>query len=380
MDTLKTILNYLETITDLASKGLVGLIVIILLILVGVLILFFKQNISAVWKFSAFVLFLFTSIGGVAFIHHSQNGYVKADCGKGDLTIGGKSFLESSILLEIMASVIEENHKDIRVHRVHNFGETSYIMNAIRDCDIDIYADYTGTILAQHLKTNYADIRNRKLHNIDYLNSLFQASEKFNKIEILNRFGFNNSYALTTTKSVLENLGFESKYQKVTITEFSKRTINRPVKFKSTYEFYTRPDGLRGLKEEYEIRVIEGDALQHGKKYTKLKNGEMELTDGYTTDYELYNDSDLVYLIDDREFFPLYYAVPLVIKTVLKNHPRLRATFSNLHNKFTEKEISLLLKSCFEQMITVEGLSSYGSERIKLRSIVHELLVKKGLI
>ena len=60
------------------------------------------------------------------------------------ISVGSKTFTESYVLAEIMAQLLEANGHE--VSRRFGFGGTLIAFQALRNGDIDVYPEYTGTI------------------------------------------------------------------------------------------------------------------------------------------------------------------------------------------------------------------------------------------
>jgi hypothetical protein len=60
------------------------------------------------------------------------------------IAVGSKNFTEGYVLAEVMAQLLES--RDIRVERKFGFGGTLVAFEALRAGEIDVYAEYTGTI------------------------------------------------------------------------------------------------------------------------------------------------------------------------------------------------------------------------------------------
>src|SRR5207248_9197457 len=73
------------------------------------------------------------------------------------------------------------------------------------------------------------------------------------------------------------------------------------------------------LRDAYDLRVPDSRVrtLDHDLAYRGMKNGDIDVTDVYTTDGEI-RYYDLVVLEDDRHFFPSYDAV-WVYRAELRN-------------------------------------------------------------
>lgn len=102
-------------------------------------------------------------------------------------------------------------------------------------------------------------------------------------------------------------------------------------------EFIERSDGYKGLKQHYgfDIPTLEMDAAL---MYRALRNGEVDVIGGYSTDgrIEAYN---LKVLEDDQNYFPPYDCAPLVHDATLQRYPELREVLNLLAGKISTKEM-----------------------------------------
>ena len=76
---------------------------------------------------------------------------VPATASSGELRIGSKRFTESYILAEVMAQTAAPHLQKPPVVR-QGLGNTAIVYSALRSGDIDLYAEYTGTIALEILK------------------------------------------------------------------------------------------------------------------------------------------------------------------------------------------------------------------------------------
>ncbi len=113
----------------------------------------------------------------------------------GVITIGSKIFSEQYILAEIYRMLIEGN-TDLKVKTIKGLGGTKICFDALRNDQIDLYPEYTGTGLQVILQTPQEQIDsmiNRKGRIFQYVKEQF---DKKYQLEWLTPIGFNNTYAL----------------------------------------------------------------------------------------------------------------------------------------------------------------------------------------
>ncbi|WKK74607.1 glycine betaine ABC transporter substrate-binding protein [Marivirga salinae] len=127
----------------------------------------------------------------------------------GTIKIGSKAFTENYILAHLFKMVIEEN-THLNIEMKLGFGGTKLLMDAMKNDEIDIYPEYTGTALLLLLETNEKerdDLFSNPDKVYDFVN---KESEKQFNFEWLPALGFNNTFAILTRKEQAEELGLNS--------------------------------------------------------------------------------------------------------------------------------------------------------------------------
>lgn len=203
------------------------------------------------------------------------------------LRVGSKNFNESYILAEIMAQTLEGAGYD--VERKFGLGGTLICYSALLNNEIDIYPEYTGTLAQAILKIDGT-------HTIQKLNGMVSGKG----LSVLPGFGFNNTFALGLAKNS-ESAGIRS---------ISDLVAHPNLKLVFSHEFLERPDGWPGLAQHYGLSG-QPTGIEHGLAFQALANGEIDVTDVYSTDGEI-RRYDLLVLDDDENFFPKYFAFPFV--------------------------------------------------------------------
>jgi osmoprotectant transport system permease protein len=124
------------------------------------------------------------------------------------------------------------------------------------------------------------------------------------------------------------------------ISRINFETTNLDIAFGA--EFLTRPDGYEGLSEHYNFRFnSEPKQMVDGLLYKAVANGSVDVINGFSTDGRIpaYN---LVSLKDDKNFFPPYYAAPLVRSQTLQQYPQLEKTLNLLTGKLSNRQMQQL--------------------------------------
>ena len=141
-------------------------------------------------------------------------------------------------------------------------------------------------------------------------------------LEVLDPTGFNNTYCLTMTQEMADELGV------VTLSDLSVKASD--VVFGTTQEFPERADGLVGLQETYGgFNFAEVLAMDPGLLYVGLDEGEIDVTTCFGTDGQIaaYN---LVVLEDDKGFWPPYPVAPIIRSEVLEANPEIAEILNQL--------------------------------------------------
>jgi osmoprotectant transport system permease protein len=200
--------------------------------------------------------------------------------------IGSKKFTESYVLGEIAKRTLSD--AGIPIEFRQGMGGTIIVWEALRDGQIDLYPEYTGTIVQEILK------RSDESTFEQIVNELGKSG-----IGMTEPLGFNNTYALVMQRNRANTLGVH------TISDLQKHP---DLKIGLTHEFLDRQDGWRPLAQRYQLSPANVIGLDHALGYDALRNGQIDVKDAYSTDAKI-AQFDLVVLEDDQRFFPRYDAV-----------------------------------------------------------------------
>lgn len=282
-----------------------------------------------------------------------------AGCGTSGntITIGSKNFSENIILGEMFAQLIESN-TNLKVNRKLNLNGTFVAFEALKNGELDIYPDYTGTGFMSHLKLSLKkDSGGRYTSDEIYQIVKKDFNDKF-KITWLKPLGFNNTYALAVKQD------FADKNNLKKVSDLLK--ISPQIVFGAEHEFFDRPDGYPGLIETYGLNFKGTEKMEPSLKYQAISQDKMQVTDAFSTDGQLIKYK-LKILEDDKQFFPPYYAAPLVRNSTLKKHPELESVLNSLAGKISDSEMQQL-----NYKVDVENK--------QIEDVAKEFLKTKGLI
>jgi osmoprotectant transport system permease protein len=224
------------------------------------------------------------------------------NCHAQPLTVGSKRFTESYLLGEIVSQTLTDQGL-AATHR-QGLGNTAILAAALQQGQIDLYPEYTGTIVRELLRRESATDAQASLAQINtWLAPL--------GLKAAVPLGFNNSYALAMREADAARLGI------VTMSDLATRgTALRPG---LSHEFIARADGWPALRRAYGLTLSAGAGLDHGLAYQALTGSQVDLIDVYTTDAQLARATVRV-LQDDRQFFPRYDAV-LLMRSAVDERP-----------------------------------------------------------
>lgn len=240
------------------------------------------------------------------------------------VVIASKPMAESYIVAEMMGQLIEAN-SDIKVeYKMGIGGGTSNIQPAMEAGEIDMYPEYTGTgwlfVLKNDLVTDPEAL---------YEGVKSQYQEKFNFIW-LDRYGFNNTYALAIDKSKADSMGINS------FSDLAAQSGS--LVLGSEYDFYEREDGFPGLVAAYGFNFKETKELDIGLKYKAIGEGQVDVINNFSTD-GLLAEYDLKVLKDDKNFFPAYEAATVIRQETLDKYPELEAILNQLAGLISDEEM-----------------------------------------
>lgn len=242
------------------------------------------------------------------------------------VVVGSKDFTEQFILGEMYAQLLENS--GYRVTRRLNLGGTPVIQEALKNGQIDLYPEYTGTALLTVLK---------RPPNSDpeqvYAIVAREYQEQFN-LAWLDPAPMNNTQALAMTREGSQAFGIR------TISDMVAQSGN--LVMAGPPEFREREDGLPGIMEAYGGFELKGYRdIDPGLRYQALTSGQADVVVAFGTDGEI-SAFNLVVLEDDRSLFPPYQVAPVVRQQILDRYPEIRDTLNRLAPKLTNETMQRL--------------------------------------
>jgi glycine betaine/choline ABC-type transport system substrate-binding protein len=270
---------------------------------------------------------------GAALTTGGASRAVFAQDDKPTVTVGSKDFTESHILAHICGDLLEE--AGYEVERQINLGGTLVAHEALVAGEIDLYVEYTGTGLLAILGQELPEVENANADASATPSGTPQANplaeevysivateypEQFG-LEWLESWGINNTYALAMRREQVEELGVSSISD--LIEHAGDLTIGAP------QETLVREDGIPGLEETYGLEFGDAVGLDPGLMYSAVANGDVDVITAFATDGRI-QSLDLVILEDDLNFYPPYYAAPVVRQELLDASPKVRDVLNQM--------------------------------------------------
>jgi len=241
------------------------------------------------------------------------------------LVVGSKRFTESYILGEIVTQTLQQH--GIAAEHKQGLGNTGILEQALATGSVDVYPEYTGTIVRELLKREGNP-------SLDELNTWLAPKGLKAAVPL----GFNNTYALAMREAQAQQLG---------ITRISdlRKPEAAALRFGLSHEFLARADGWPALKAAYGLPLAPPAGIDHGIAYDAIAAQRVDLIDVYSTDAKV-GRQGLRVLQDDRGFFPKYDAVLLMRSQVDA------APLKSLEGRIDEKTMTAL-----NAQVELDGLS-----------------------
>ena len=221
--------------------------------------------------------------------------FVSAQPSEKNTVVGSKRFTESYILGELVNLTL----RDAGVKAIHRqgLGNTAIVIQALNTGQIDVYPEYTGTILREILKRPETQVSLKELN--DWLKPI--------GLKAAIPLGFNNTYALAMRAEQARVFNIK-RISDIANLESSQQSTLR---IALSPEFKTRNDGWPVLVQAYDLKIKPGKVLEHGLAYDALVRGDVDIVDAYSTDAAIIKNN-LILLEDDRQIFPRYDAILLM--------------------------------------------------------------------
>jgi osmoprotectant transport system substrate-binding protein len=233
---------------------------------------------------------------------------------KKPVIIGSKDFTEQFILGELYAQALEA--KGFEVTKKLNLGSTQITDEALQNGDIDVYPEYTGTMLLAVLKQPYEP-------DAGEVYALDQAGYAERGMTLLAPTQFSNGNAIACTKEFVDANGLT--------TMSSLAPVAADTRYATIAEQLTRETGIPLIKAQYGFEFGDIKTYDVGLRYKAIESDEADCVYGFGTDPQI-ADLGLVVLEDDKKIWPPDNAVPVVRTDWLADQdPEFAATIEQIN-------------------------------------------------
>ena len=274
----------------------------------------------------------------------------------GDLMLYDGDYSETQ-LMHHMVKMLVEDQTDLTVtiqdqmSQVNNFNALN---GDSHTCDLMI--SYDGTLLTTFFHQDVTDVP-EGMSIYDYVNQV--AQEEYG-MRLLEKLGFDNTYAIAVPQAVADQYGLETISDLVPVAD--------QLTFGAEQGFFTLEGSMKygPFTEFYGLNFRNPVSVDLGLKYTAVENGSFDVTVVYATD-GLNRKVGLKILEDDKSFFPDYNGAFLVREDVLEKYPELEGILNQLAGEIPTEQMAELT-----YQVDVLGRT--------VDDVAREFLVSQGLL
>ena len=269
--------------------------------------------------------------------------------------IATKPMTEQYILGEMLGLLIE-NETGYSVEITKGIGGgTSNIQPAMEAGEFDLYPEYTSSgwvLVLGHSAEGMTDE--------EMFEELKKEYEEKYGMTWLGLYGFNNTYTVVVRGEVADQYG---------LTKTSDlASVAGELTFGGNPDYLEREDGFPALCETYGLEFAQVSDIDIGLKYQALASGDIDVTNAYTTDAQLGNESlDVRALEDDKHLQVNYYCSTVVRQDSLEKFPGLEDALMKMDGILSDGEMANL-----NYQVEVEGKDE--------QEVARDFLTEKGLL
>ena len=274
----------------------------------------------------------------------------------GDLMLYDGDYSETQ-LMHHMVKMLVEDQTDLTVtiqdqmSQVNNFNALN---GDSHTCDLMI--SYDGTLLTTFFHQDVTDVP-EGMSIYDYVNQV--AQEEYG-MRLLEKLGFDNTYAIAVPQAVADQYGLETISDLVPVAD--------QLTFGAEQGFFTLEGSMKygPFTEFYGLNFRNPVSVDLGLKYAAVENGSFDVTVVYATD-GLNRKAGLKILEDDKSFFPDYNGAFLVREDVLEKYPELEGILNQLAGEIPTEQMAELT-----YQVDVRGRT--------VDDVAREFLLSQGLL
>lgn len=270
------------------------------------------------------------------------------------MVVGGKGFSEQYLLAQLVGQLMQNNTDyDVSINE-SGFAASSFINQAMKDGKVDVFVDYTGT--------GFLNVLKGKLAPEDTKETVYKKVKEGYEKELgftwLEPLGFTNTFTILLREEKMKELNIS------TFSDLVKHAPNLVLGIDNT--FYDRQDGLKGLSEKYGYKFKDIKQMEIPLAFPALAEKKIDVLVAYSTDGRI-PALKLAALKDDKNYFPPYYAAPIVTLDFAKKYPDAVQVINKLAGKINDQTMSKLNAKA-------------DVEKKAVADVAKEFLIENGLI
>lgn len=278
----------------------------------------------------------------------------KTESDPGPVRIATKPMTEQYILGEMLGLLIEQAGYTVEITKGVG-GGTNNIHPAMKSGEFDLYPEYTSS--------GWVLVLNHQAEGVDdgemFAQLKQEYQEKFNMTWV-GMYGFNNTYTIAVRGDVAAEYGLENTSDLAAVAG--------ALTFGGNPDYIERQDGFGALCQTYGLDFGNVVDIDIGLKYQALSNGDIDVTNAFTTDAQLANpDTKLVTLADDKHLQVNYFCSTVVRQDALEKFPGLEEVLMQMDGLLSDQEMASL-----NYKVEVEGLDELD--------VARDFLMQKGLL
>ena len=269
------------------------------------------------------------------------------------IQIATKPMTEQYVLGEMLKQVIEDKTGYTCEVTEGIAGGTNNIMPAMESGEFDLYPEYTSSGYVMVLGHDAVGVDDEAMWE-----QLLQEYHDNYQMTWVGQYGFNNTFCLVVRGDVAKEYGL--------VTSSDLTAVSDQLVFGGNPDYIERADGYNMLCDTYGYHFKDTVGIDIGVKYAALDNGDIDVTNGFTTDAQL-SAQDVVVLEDDKHLQVNYFCSTVVREDTLDEYPGLEDALMLMDGLLTDEDMSRL-----NYLVEVEGQDE--------ADVAHDFLVEKGIL
>ena len=272
----------------------------------------------------------------------------------GPVKIATKPMTEQYILGEMLGLLIEDAGYEVELTKGIG-GGTNNIHPAMEKGEFDLYPEYTSSGWVMVLGHEAGETDDQEM--LDKLKAEYQ--DRF-QMTWVGLYGFNNTYTIAVREETARQYGLK--------TTSDLAAVAGELNFGGNPDYLERADGFSLLSETYGLEFKDVRDIDIGLKYQALQNGDIDVTNAFTTDAQLGSESaKLVTLEDDLHLQVNYFCSTVVRQDALEKYPALEEALMKMDGLLSDGEMAHL-----NYLVEVEGADE--------KEVARNFLVEKGVL